>query len=37
MMSKTKETQLNNLETQVDSGGGGAWEYLYLIRLGVMV
>lgn len=32
MVSKTEETQLSNLETQVDNGGGGAWEYLCLVR-----
>ncbi|KAE9598092.1 putative tetratricopeptide-like helical domain-containing protein [Lupinus albus] len=32
MVTKTEETQLNNLENQVDNGGGGAWEYLSLIR-----
>lgn len=31
-MSKTEETQLSNLESQVDNGGGGAWEYLCLVR-----
>ncbi|CAL0311259.1 unnamed protein product [Lupinus luteus] len=32
MVTKTEETQLNNLENQVDNGGGGAWEYLTLLR-----
>ncbi|KAL2325752.1 hypothetical protein Fmac_024810 [Flemingia macrophylla] len=32
MVTKTEETQLNSLENQVDNGGGGAWEYLCLIR-----
>ncbi|XVE62832.1 hypothetical protein DITRI_Ditri06bG0151700 [Diplodiscus trichospermus] len=32
MVSKTEETQLNRLENQVDSGGGGAWDYLCLVR-----
>jgi len=32
MVSKTEETQLSNLESQVDNGGGGAWEYLCLVR-----
>ncbi|KAK8329034.1 hypothetical protein V6Z11_A11G291200 [Gossypium hirsutum] len=32
MVSKTEETQLNTLENQVDNGGGGAWEYLCLVR-----
>ncbi|KAK8712660.1 hypothetical protein V6N13_147890 [Hibiscus sabdariffa] len=32
MVSKTEETQLNSLENQVDNGGGGAWEYLCLVR-----
>lgn len=31
-MSKTEEAQLNRLENQVDNGGGGAWEYLCLVR-----
>ncbi|KAE8695432.1 protein tesmin/TSO1-like CXC 2-like [Hibiscus syriacus] len=33
MVSKTQETQLNRLENQVDNGGGGAWEYLCLVRM----
>jgi tetratricopeptide (TPR) repeat protein len=32
MVTKTEETQLNSLENQVDNGGGGAWEYLTLVR-----
>lgn len=32
MVSKTEEEQLNRLENQVDNGGGGAWEYLCLLR-----
>ncbi|KAK8589417.1 hypothetical protein V6N13_088265 [Hibiscus sabdariffa] len=32
MVSKTEETQLNRLENQVDNGGGGAWDYLCLVR-----
>ncbi|KAL5566239.1 hypothetical protein UlMin_029403 [Ulmus minor] len=32
MVSKTEETQLDRLENQVDNGGGGAWEYLSLVR-----
>lgn len=32
MVTKTEETQLNRLESQVDNGGGGAWEYLSLVR-----
>ncbi|KAG4914001.1 hypothetical protein AAZX31_19G228700 [Glycine max] len=32
MVTKTEETQLNRLENQVDNGGGGAWEYLCLVR-----
>ena len=32
MVSKTEEAQLNRLESQVDNGGGGAWEYLCLVR-----
>ncbi|KAJ7973460.1 ER membrane protein complex subunit 2 [Quillaja saponaria] len=32
MVTKTEETQLNTLENQVDNGGGGAWEYLCLVR-----
>ncbi|GMG99614.1 hypothetical protein Nepgr_001454 [Nepenthes gracilis] len=32
MVSKSEEEQLNRLESQVENGGGGAWEYLCLIR-----
>nr|AFK46092.1 unknown [Lotus japonicus] len=32
MVTKTEETQLNRLENQVDNAGGGAWEYLSLVR-----
>lgn len=32
MVSKTDEEQVNQLENQVDNGGGGAWEYLSLVR-----
>lgn len=32
MVTKTEETQLNRLESQVDNAGGGAWEYLSLVR-----
>ena len=32
MVTKTEETELNRLEIQVDNGGGGAWEYLCLVR-----
>ncbi|PRQ32901.1 hypothetical protein RchiOBHm_Chr5g0051541 [Rosa chinensis] len=32
MLSKTREAQLNKLESQIDNGGGGAWEYLCLVR-----
>ncbi|KAA8536975.1 hypothetical protein F0562_029453 [Nyssa sinensis] len=32
MVSKTDEAQVNRLENQVDNGGGGAWEYLCLVR-----
>lgn len=32
MVSKTEEEQLNRLENQVENGGGGAWEYLCLVR-----
>ncbi|XP_038716841.1 ER membrane protein complex subunit 2-like isoform X1 [Tripterygium wilfordii] len=32
MVTKTEETQLINLENQVENGGGGAWEYLCLVR-----
>ncbi|KAF9670078.1 hypothetical protein SADUNF_Sadunf13G0031100 [Salix dunnii] len=32
MVTKTEETQLNRLESQVDNGGGGAWEYLCFVR-----
>lgn len=32
MVTKVEETQLSRLENQVDNGGGGAWEYLCLVR-----
>ncbi|XP_010550934.1 PREDICTED: ER membrane protein complex subunit 2-like [Tarenaya hassleriana] len=32
MVTKTEERQLNQLENQVDNGGGGVWEYLCLVR-----
>lgn len=32
MVTKTEETQLNQLENQVENGGGGVWEYLCLVR-----
>ncbi|KAJ0735237.1 putative ER membrane protein complex subunit 2 [Helianthus annuus] len=32
MVSKTEESQLQQLENQVENGGGGAWEYLSLVR-----
>lgn len=32
MVTKTEETELNRLESQVDNGGGGEWEYLCLVR-----
>ncbi|XP_020210741.1 ER membrane protein complex subunit 2 [Cajanus cajan] len=32
MVTKTEETQLNRLENQVDNGGGGAWDYVCLVR-----
>ncbi|XP_054802994.1 uncharacterized protein LOC129306413 isoform X2 [Prosopis cineraria] len=32
MVTKTEDTQLNRLENQVDNEGGGAWEYLCLVR-----
>ncbi|KAL6989525.1 hypothetical protein U1Q18_015276 [Sarracenia purpurea var. burkii] len=32
MVSKTDEEQVNRLENQVDNGGGGAWDYLCLVR-----
>ncbi|XP_042068432.1 ER membrane protein complex subunit 2-like [Salvia splendens] len=32
MVSKTEEEQLIRLENQVENGGGGAWEYLCLVR-----
>ncbi|KAJ8452477.1 hypothetical protein Cgig2_000066 [Carnegiea gigantea] len=32
MVTKTEEAELNRLESQVEHGGGGAWEYLCLIR-----
>ncbi|AAG51417.1 putative ER membrane protein complex subunit 2 [Arabidopsis thaliana] len=32
MVTKTEEIQLNQLENQVENGGGGVWEYLCLVR-----
>lgn len=32
MVSKTEESQLQQLENQVENGGGGVWEYLSLVR-----
>ncbi|XP_030520768.1 ER membrane protein complex subunit 2 [Rhodamnia argentea] len=32
MVTKSEEDQLNRLESQVDNGGGGEWEYLCLVR-----
>ncbi|PKU72249.1 ER membrane protein complex subunit 2-A [Dendrobium catenatum] len=32
MVGATEEARLNQLETQVDNGGGEAWEYLCLVR-----
>lgn len=32
MVSKTEEEQVKRLENQVENGGGGAWEYLSLVR-----
>ncbi|XP_010256144.1 PREDICTED: ER membrane protein complex subunit 2-A [Nelumbo nucifera] len=32
MVGAVEEAQLNRLENQVDNGGGGAWEYLCLVR-----
>ena len=32
MVTKTEETELNQLENQVENGGGGVWEYLCLVR-----
>lgn len=32
MVTKTEESKLQELETQVENGGGGAWEYLSLVR-----
>ncbi|XP_042515638.1 ER membrane protein complex subunit 2 [Macadamia integrifolia] len=32
MVGAAEEIQLNRLENQVDNGGGGAWEYLCLVR-----
>lgn len=32
MVSKTEEARVQSLEDQVDNGGGGAWEYLCLVR-----
>lgn len=32
MVTETEEAQLRRLESQVDNGGGGAWEFLCLVR-----
>uniref|UniRef100_A0A1D1YMF3 ER membrane protein complex subunit 2 n=1 Tax=Anthurium amnicola TaxID=1678845 RepID=A0A1D1YMF3_9ARAE len=32
MVGAAEEAQLNRLESQVDNGGGGAWDYLCLVR-----
>ncbi|CAN6462845.1 unnamed protein product [Victoria cruziana] len=32
MVGVAEETELNRLQNQVDNGGGGAWEYLCLVR-----
>ncbi|KAL6008068.1 hypothetical protein ACLOJK_033574 [Asimina triloba] len=32
VVTAADERQLNRLENQVDNGGGGAWEYLCLVR-----
>ncbi|KAK4768272.1 hypothetical protein SAY87_003413 [Trapa incisa] len=32
MVTKTEESQLSRLESQVDNGGGGAWDFLCLVR-----
>lgn len=32
MVTKTEESQLQQLENQVENNGGGAWEYLSLVR-----
>ncbi|KAL3516260.1 hypothetical protein ACH5RR_023162 [Cinchona calisaya] len=32
MVSKTEEEQVNRLESQVENGGGDAWDYLGLVR-----
>ncbi|XP_057976526.1 uncharacterized protein LOC131163791 isoform X2 [Malania oleifera] len=32
MVSMTEEEEVGRLESQVDNGGGGAWEYLCLVR-----
>ncbi|XP_021991686.2 uncharacterized protein LOC118479375 [Helianthus annuus] len=32
MVCKTEESQLQQLENQVENGGSGAWEYLSLVR-----
>ncbi|VVA96494.1 unnamed protein product [Arabis nemorensis] len=32
MVKKTEETELSQLENQVENGGGGVWEYLCLVR-----
>ncbi|EPS72343.1 hypothetical protein M569_02413, partial [Genlisea aurea] len=32
MVTRTEEDRADKLETQVENGGGGAWEYLCLVR-----
>ncbi|KAK9697213.1 hypothetical protein RND81_08G021900 [Saponaria officinalis] len=32
MVTKLDEAELNRLESQVENGGGGAWDYLSLVR-----
>ncbi|KAM0052128.1 putative ER membrane protein complex subunit 2 [Helianthus debilis subsp. tardiflorus] len=32
MVTKTEQSQLQQLENEVENGGGGAWEYLSLVR-----
>nr|ACH63227.1 O-linked GlcNAc transferase-like protein [Rheum australe] len=32
MVTKSEEAELNRLESQAEHGGGGAWEYLSLVR-----
>uniref|UniRef100_A0A251SPE3 Uncharacterized protein n=1 Tax=Helianthus annuus TaxID=4232 RepID=A0A251SPE3_HELAN len=32
MVTKKEQSQLQQLENQVENSGGGAWEYLSLVR-----